>query len=49
MEIEGRGINIDVFFYRRRIENALPRLIDWVKDLRAGRDPHERPGHFFLD
>jgi hypothetical protein len=47
--IAGHGISLETFFHRRTIPNALPRLIDWVKDLCADRNPHDRPGHFFVD
>jgi hypothetical protein len=49
LQIDGHWIGLETFFYRRNIANALPRLIDWVKDLCASRNPHDRPGHFFVD
>ena len=49
LAVNGTWIELESFYYRRRIRDAMPRMIAWIEDLVAGRNPHERPGHFHMD
>jgi hypothetical protein len=49
LQVGGKWMNLDGFFHRRGIPDALPRMLAWFEDLIAGRDPHDRPGHFMFD
>jgi len=49
LQVNGRWMNLEGFFYRRNVPDAIPRTITWFEDLIAGRDPHKRPGHFMSD
>lgn len=49
LQVGGIWIMLDGFFYRRRIPSAFPRMLAWIEDLIAGRNPHDRPGHFMSD
>ncbi len=49
LQVGGKWMNLDAFFYRRHIPNALPRMVAWFEDAVAGRDPHDRSGHFMSD
>lgn len=49
LQINGIWIELEYFYHRRHIPKALPRLIDWVRDLLAKRNPTARPGHFMTD
>lgn len=49
LNVGGRWMNLDGFFYRRSIPDALPRLVAWFEDAVAGRNPHDRPGHYLAD
>ena len=49
LQVGGKWINLEVFFHRRRIPDAIPRMLAWFEDLIAGRNPHDRPGHFMCD
>jgi hypothetical protein len=49
LQINDRWKNLETFFYRRKVSNALPRMIQWMKDQEEGRDPRKRRGHFFED
>ena len=40
---------VEAFFHRRHIPNAMPRMINWIKDQLAGEDPREREGNFMAD
>ncbi|HEX6371813.1 MAG TPA: SMI1/KNR4 family protein [Longimicrobium sp.] len=42
-------MNLRTFFHRRNIPNAVPRMIAWLEDNDAGRNPRHRPGHFMAD
>jgi hypothetical protein len=42
-------MNIDTFFYRRNIPDAIPRMMAWIEDQIEGRNPHDRPGHYMAD
>lgn len=42
-------MNLDAFFYRRNIPDALPRLVAWFQDALVGQNPHKRQDHFFAD
>jgi hypothetical protein len=49
LQVGGKWMNLEVFFHRRRIPDAVPRMLAWFEDLIAGRNPHDRPGHFMCD
>ena len=49
LQVGGGWMNLEGFFHRRGIPDAVPRMIAWFEDLIAGRDPHDRPGHFMAD
>ncbi len=49
LNVGGHWMNLDAFFHRRNIPDALPRLVAWFEDIVAGRDPHARPGHYMAD
>ncbi|MGH7171980.1 MAG: hypothetical protein ACRELG_17030 [Gemmataceae bacterium] len=49
LQIGGKWMNLESFFHRRNIPNAMPRMIAWFEDLIAGRNPHDRAGHFMAD
>lgn len=41
--------NLEGFFHRRNIPEAIPRMLDWINDQMAGRNPYDRPGNFMTD
>lgn len=49
LQVGRRYMNLDAFFHRRNIPNAMPRMVAWFEDVIAGRDPRARPGHFDSD
>jgi hypothetical protein len=49
LQVGGKWMNLESFFHRRRIPDAVPRMLAWFEDLIAGRNPHVRPGHFMSD
>ncbi len=49
LQVGGKWMNLEGFFHRRRISDAVPRMLAWFEDLIAGRNPHDRPGHFMCD
>ena len=49
LRVEGSWMNLDAFYHRRRIPDAMPRMMAWFQDLIARRDPRERPGNFMND
>jgi hypothetical protein len=49
LQIGGSWMNLECFFHRRNIPDAIPRMLAWFEDLIAGRNPHDRPGHFMSD
>ena len=49
LQINGSWYELEGFFYRRHIPDAMPRLMAFFTDQAAGRNPHDRPGHFFAD
>lgn len=49
LQIGERWFYLETFFYRRGIPNAIPRLIAWLEDQAAGRNPTDRPGNFMAD
>jgi len=49
LRVEGSWMNLDAFYHRRRIPDAMPRMMAWFQDLFARRDPRERPGNFMAD
>jgi hypothetical protein len=49
LQIGDKWMNMEAFFHRRRISNAIPRMMDWFRDLLDGHNPHDREGHFMED
>lgn len=49
LQVGGKWMNLESFFHRRRIPDAVPRMIAWFEDLIAGRNPYDRPDHFMSD
>ena len=49
LQVGGKWMNLESFFHRRRIPDAVPRMLAWFEDLIAGRNPHDRPDHFMSD
>ena len=49
LRVNGSWMNLDGFFYRRSIPEAMPRMMAWFQDLVAKRDPRERPDNFMKD
>jgi hypothetical protein len=49
LQVGGKWINLEAFFHRRNIPNAVPRMLTWFDDLIVGRNPHHRDGHFMAD
>jgi hypothetical protein len=41
--------DLDGFFHRRNIPDAMPRMLAWIEDRLAGRNPHDRPGNLMED
>lgn len=42
-------IQLERFFYRRNIPDAMRRLVAWLEDAVAGRNPRDRPDNFMAD
>lgn len=40
---------LEAFFHRRNIPDAGPRMLAWIKDQLAGRNPYDRAGNFMVD
>jgi hypothetical protein len=49
LRVGRKWMDLEGFFYRRNIRDAIPRMIAWFKDSIAGRDPHDRTDHFMVD
>ena len=49
LPVNGIWIDLEAFFHRRAIPDAVPRMVAWFQDLVARRNPHKRPGHFMAD
>jgi len=49
LRVNGSWMNLDGFFHRRSIPDAMPRMMAWFQDLVAKRDPRERPNNFMKD
>jgi hypothetical protein len=49
LQVGGKWMNLEVFFCRRHIPNAVQRMTAWFDDLIAGRNPYHRTGHFMAD
>ncbi len=49
VKIDRSGMDLNAFFGRRHIDNAIPRLVNWFKDVRDGNTPLDRPGHYMAD
>jgi len=49
LSIAGMWLDLDAFFARRKQERALPRFVEWCRDLAANRVPTDRADHYFAD
>jgi hypothetical protein len=49
LNVAGKWCELEGFFYRRNAPDAMRRIIDWLRDNRAGRNPHDRANHIFVD
>ena len=49
LEIGEESWDLEMFYFRRHIPNAIPRILLWIEDQLADRNPHDRPGHFMMD
>jgi hypothetical protein len=49
LQVGGKWMQLDGFFHRRKIRDAMPRMAAWFEDVIAGRNPYDRPGHFMVD
>lgn len=49
LRVNGSWMNLDAFYHRRAIPDAMPRMMAWFQDLVAKRDPRERPNNFMKD
>lgn len=49
LQVNGRWIDLEGYFHRRKIPDAIQRMIAWLQDQSAGRDPRKRIGHFMAD
>ena len=49
LQVNGSWYQMETFFYRRNIPNALPRLMDWFHDQANSQNPHHRPGNYMAD
>lgn len=41
--------DLEFFFHRRNVVDATPRMLAWITDQLAGRNPYDRPGNFMTD
>ena len=41
--------DLEGFFHRRNIPDATPRMLTWINDQLAGRNPYDRNGNFMTD
>lgn len=49
VRIDGKWLDLNAFFGRRHIDNAIPRLVQWFKDVQEGNSPTDNPGHYMAD
>lgn len=49
LRVGGKWFELETFFHRRTIPDAVPRMIAWWQDVVAGRNPNHRPGNYMLD
>lgn len=49
LQINGQWYEMEVFFHRRNIPNAIPRLMNWLSDSAANLNPNSRPGNYLVD
>jgi hypothetical protein len=49
VQIGGKWYDADFFFHRRRIPDAMPRLVMWIQDQLARRNPYDRAGNYMSD
>lgn len=49
LRVGGHWMNLDAFFHRRNIPDALSRMVSWFEDVITGRDPRQRPRHYMQD
>ena len=47
--IHGKLIDLNNFYCRRHIDNAIPRLVNWFRDVKSGKEPTERAGPYMTD
>lgn len=45
----GCWMDLEGFFHRRHVPDAMARTIAWFEDLIADRNPHHRAGHLMCD
>lgn len=49
VRVNRKWMDLNAFFSRRHIENAMPRLVKWFKDVQDGNTPTNHPGHYMVD
>jgi hypothetical protein len=49
LPVEGRHFAIEAFFGKRNAPDALPRMMNWLTDILAGRNPNDRPDNIMRD
>lgn len=49
MKIGKSSMILEAFFHRRNIPNAIPRLIQWMQDQDAGKNPNDRENNYMTD
>lgn len=49
VRINRHWMDLNAFFGRRHIKDAMPRLVDWFKDEEVGNMPTDRPGNYMAD
>jgi hypothetical protein len=49
LQVGDHWVELEAFFYRRKVRNAVPRTVAWIQDLASQRDPRQRAGNIFGD
>jgi hypothetical protein len=49
VRVGGAWYDLEAFFHRRNIPDAMPRMLAWIKDQLAGRNPYGRAGNYMTD
>jgi hypothetical protein len=49
LKIAGGWWNLESLFHRRHVVNAVPRMITWIEDVTADRNPRDRADHIHGD